>query len=94
MQFDNVQLEVLHQAVDVEEVTHEGHQAVTCSSQSKGLDCRWSKKMKPLLGTGWVELFNSPFVRRSKRKMSKFQVPTLESICCNDKKEKIQVSEA
>lgn len=38
MQFDNVQLEVLHQAVDVEEVAHEGHQAVTWSSESKGQD--------------------------------------------------------
>lgn len=38
VQFDNVQLEVLHQAVDVEEVAHEGHQAVTWSSESKGQD--------------------------------------------------------
>lgn len=38
VQFDNVQLEVLHEAVDVEEVAHQGHQAVTWSNESKGLD--------------------------------------------------------
>lgn len=82
VQFDDVQVEVLHQAVDVEEVAHEGHQGVTCSSQSRGRDCRRSQRVEPLWGAG---LFNSPFVRRSKRKMSKFHVPTLESICCHDK---------
>lgn len=56
MEFDDVQLEVLHQAVDVEEVAHEGHQAVTCSSQSKGLDCRRSKKVELLSGDGAVQL--------------------------------------
>lgn len=50
VEFDNVQLEVLHEAVHVEEVAHEGHQAVTCSSQSKSLDRRRSKKMKPHRG--------------------------------------------
>lgn len=85
MEFDNVQLEVLHEAVHVEEVAHEGHQAVTCSSQSKGLDCsRQSRKMKPHRGRER----NSPFVSRSKRKMSKFHVPTLESICCHEEKKK------
>lgn len=83
MQFDNVQLEVLHQAVDVEEVAHEGHQAVTWSSESKGQD--FSGGTLQVGGRGG-STFASPFVRRSKRKMSKFHVPTLESICCNEKK--------
>lgn len=82
MQLDHVQLEVMNEAIDIEEVAHQCHQAISYIQE-----VIQHFKLKKTFDFILFSVFNSrivasPFVRRSKRKMSKFQVPTFDSMCC------------